>query len=322
MADRKVELAELCRIEIRRTSAISKSRLADYGYHLAESVVDAEIKVMMGRLADKSVRPDDVALLRELVIADLWPRLRDQYRRHRDYVFDAIKKMNRETISIDAAFAFDIGWRQLLQAATERVETYPAVWEARITGGKEKLGCLVLFIDFDGSQPGARSEIERLREESRLRSLSTCDICGSSGRLRMSSIAKTVCAKHAAVLGEMRGDDGVWADPWKWHTDDESDSPPSALTEKIAADIKQLSGRERELLNRFLLEIEEAVQGCSVRDADIDEYVPGEIEKWIRQDLDPSPVTDDDKAWLHGYVRAAIEEEYEGRVSSKTDKGA
>jgi len=215
--DRKAELAELCRLEIRKTSAISKSKMSEYGYHLVESIVDAEIEAMRGRLTDKSVRSDDITMLRELVIADLWPRLREQHRQHRDHVFDAVKKMNRETITADATFAFDIGWRQLLQAAAERTQTYPASWQAQITGGKEKFGCCVIYINLETSQRGARSEIERLREEVRLRSLATCDICGNSGRLRMSSIAKTVCDRHAAVLGEMRDDDGVWADPWRWH---------------------------------------------------------------------------------------------------------
>lgn len=213
--DRKAELARMCRLEIRKTSALSKSRMSEYGYHLVEAVVDAEIEVMLGRLADKSVRPGDVGILWELVVEDLWPRLREAHRKHRDDVYDAIKKMNRATITADATFAFDIGWRQLLQAAAERTQTYPAAWKARIAGGKEKLGCCVIHIDYDGSQRGARSEIERLREEVRLRSLATCDICGGQGRLRISSIAKTTCDKHAAVLGQIREDDGTWADPWE-----------------------------------------------------------------------------------------------------------
>ncbi|MDX0532940.1 hypothetical protein GOL26_28905 [Sinorhizobium medicae] len=312
MTDRKAELAQMCRVEIRKTSAISKSRLSEWAYHLAEPVIETEIEAMRVRLSDKSLRHGDVGILRELVIADLWPRLRESHWKHRDYVFDAIKKMNRETISVDAAFAFDIGWRQLLQSAANRVATYPAAWMVTIDGGKEKLGCLVLHIACDYDQPGCRSEVERLREEVRLRSLATCDICGGQGRLRISpTIAKTVCDRHSVVLGEIREDDGRWADPWKWHTDVGCNPPTSALTEKIAADIKQLSGRERELLSRYLLEIEGTIQGCTVSDADIDGYVRTEIEKWISQDLDSPPVTDDDKAWLHGYVRASIWEERE-----------
>lgn len=219
MTDRMNELATMCAVEIRKTSALAKSYMADYGYHLIESVVDAEMSRMIHRLSGKPVTEADLPLLRDLVMEDLWPRLRETHRERRDYVFDAIKKMNRNTISADASFAFDIGWRQLLQSAADRLETYPTAWKATITGGKEKLGCLVFHIACDYDQPGCRSEVERLREEIRLRSLSTCDICSGQGRLRLGSYAKTVCDKHAAVLGDLREDDGQWSDPWHWRAE-------------------------------------------------------------------------------------------------------
>ena len=215
--DRKNELSQMCRLEIRRTVTLAQMALADYGYHLAMSVFDVEFQAMIDRCSDMPFTEHDIPALMELVMEDLWPRLREAHWRHRDSVFNAVKKMNRETITEDASFAFDIGWRVLLQSAADRVETYPTAWRAKISGGKEKLGCCVIYIDYDDDQPGARSEVERLREEIRLRSLSTCDICGGQGRLRLSSIAKTVCDKHAAVLGEMLEDDGVWSDPWRWH---------------------------------------------------------------------------------------------------------
>lgn len=214
--DRKVELAQMCAVQIRQATVIAKSLMSDYGYHFVQSVFDAEFQAMLDRLEDKPFTEHDVPVLMDLLMDDLWPRLRDQHRKHRDYVFDAMKKMNRETITDDASFAFDIGWRSLLQSAAERIETYPTSWRAKITGGKEKLGCCVLHIACDYDQPGCLSEIERLREEIRLRSLATCDICGDHGRLRLGGYAKTVCDKHAVVLGEMRDDDGVWADPWRW----------------------------------------------------------------------------------------------------------
>jgi hypothetical protein len=221
MTDRKAELAQMCAIAIRQTSAIVKSRLSDWAYHFAESVLDNEMEEMKRRLSDKPVTEADLPILRELVTSDLWPRLREQHQRHRNAVFDDIKRANRESISAEARFAVNVGWRHLLQDAAERVETYPKSWRVEIDGGKEKFGCLVLFIDFNGDQRGARSEVERLREEIRLRSLATCDICGSSGRLRLSGYAKTVCNRHAAVLGEMREDDGVHADPWRWNEDND-----------------------------------------------------------------------------------------------------
>lgn len=219
--DRKAELAAMCALEIRRTSAIVKSSLADYGYHLAMSVFDSEFQTMLDRLDNKPFSEHDIPVLMELVMDDLWPRLKAAHIEHRDFVFDMIKRMNRSTIAPDAEFAFDIGWRQLLQDAADRIETYPAAWRASIDGGKEKFGCLVLFVDCDYDQSGCRSEVERLREEIRLRSLATCDICGGQGRLRIAGYAKTVCDKHAAVLGEAREDDGAHADPWRWSEDND-----------------------------------------------------------------------------------------------------
>jgi hypothetical protein len=219
--DRKAELAAMCALEIRRTSALTKSKLADWGYHFAQPVLDDEMEAMRDRLSGKPVTDADLPILRELVMDDLWPRLREQHRQHRDFVFDAMMRMNRETISADAEFAFNIGWRQLLQSAADRVETYPKSWRVMIDGGKEKFGCLVLHIDCNNDQQGCRSEVERLREEIRLRSLATCDICGRQGRLRIGGYAKTVCDKHAAIFEGFREDDGRWADPWTWHEEDD-----------------------------------------------------------------------------------------------------
>ncbi|WP_117190998.1 hypothetical protein [Rhizobium terrae] len=214
--DRKKELSQMCRLEIRKTSVLMKMALAEYGYHFAESVFDVEFAAMFERLNQESVLPDDYEILGNLVLSDLWPRLKQAHREQRENVFGHLKTMYPETISSDAEFAFDMGWAGLVQDAVPRIQSYPAAWRAKITGGKEKLGCLVLHIACDYDHPGCRSEVERLREEVRLRSLATCEICGGQGRLRLSSVAKTVCAKHAAVLGEMREDDGLWADAYRW----------------------------------------------------------------------------------------------------------
>lgn len=214
--ERKKELAQMCRLEIRRSVTLTKMALADYAYHLAEPVLDIEISAMLERITDKSVRSGDVALLRELVLEDLWPRLRTAHDASRNYMWEYVIAKNSRTVSASSSFAMDTGWAALVNDAAERVETYPKSWKSMIVGGKEKLGCCVLHIDCDYDQRGCRSEVERLREEIRLRSLSTCDICGKGGRLRLSSVAKTVCDRHAAVLGDMREDDGMWADPWRW----------------------------------------------------------------------------------------------------------
>jgi hypothetical protein len=73
--DRKRILAEEHRLEIHRTVGILKIALADYGYHLVETVVDTETEKMLERLAETSV--SDRPLLRDIVYAELWPSLRE-----------------------------------------------------------------------------------------------------------------------------------------------------------------------------------------------------------------------------------------------------
>lgn len=330
MTDRKEELAELCRLEIRKTSAISKSLLADYGYHIAESVVDAEIEAMRGRLTDKSVRADDVTMLRELVIADLWPRLKAAHRERRTAAFERLISENNDIIVGDPEFAFDIGWLPLVRDAVERMRAYPKSWRVRLDGGKEKFGCLVLHVSFEVDERGAEPEIRRMREEIRLRSLATCDICGGQGRLRLSSIAKTVCDRHAAVLGNLRDHDGLWADPWRWHEQppigeyindvvgkartimaaasaevemDESNSPirMSALGRRIDDDTWSRADREQELLIEYGYHILDVVRAArSVVDEQRSVWISGDIERW--DEYSAAPLSDTDRAWLLDYV--------------------
>lgn len=120
-------------------------------------------------------------------------------------------------VTADARFQFDLGWRELLNRAVERIGTYPEEWRARLEGGKEKFGCMILHVPADYTIPGCRAEVERLREEIRLASLATCEVCGEQGRLRLGSYARTLCDVHAAAeLTWCRDDDGKVADPWKW----------------------------------------------------------------------------------------------------------
>ncbi|TAW73025.1 hypothetical protein ELI16_14305 [Rhizobium ruizarguesonis] len=159
---------------------------------------------------------EDHAYLRKQAGLEAFRRIVTTQSAARVAAFGKFRADNTEVISPDARFAMDIGWIALLQHAADRIRTYPAAWKVQLVGGKEKFGCLVLHIACDYDQRGCRSEVERLREEVRLRSLSICEICGEPGRLRLSGYAKTVCNRHAAVMGEMRDDDGKWADPWKW----------------------------------------------------------------------------------------------------------
>lgn len=370
--DRKAELAKLCAMQIRQASVLMKSNMADYGYHFVESVFDGEFWNMIPRLADKPVTDADMPLLRELIMEDLWPRLREQHRDLRVFLFGKLHTKYPGVFAEGAEFAFDTGWRPLLQSAADRLETYPSSWKARLVGGKEKLGCCVLHIACDYDRPGCRSEVERLREEIRLRSLATCEVCGENGRLRLSSIAKTVCDKHSAILGDMREDDGVWADPYRWrderpiedHIDyvmatgravmsasdgeiadvqtgldelklwrEEAESlrqhlvvvghmldeykhrhtPKTAIFRQIERDIESNYGRKAELIIRFVGQIETAVVAAtSVADDDVDFWLRTEVDRWQCV----QPVSDDDREFLHGYLRELIDGEYE-RVKSQ-----
>ncbi|GMB82735.1 hypothetical protein NN6n1_35180 [Shinella zoogloeoides] len=217
--DRKNELAAMCRLEIRRTVTLAQMSLADHGYHLAMSVFDAEFQSMLDRLDDAPFDEADIPLLMEILIEELWPQLREAHAKHRETLFGKLISRNNDVIVADAEFAFDVGWIPLVHEAVARMRTYPESWKVRIDGGKEKFGCLVLYVSFVVDERGAEPEIRRLREEIRLRSLATCDICAGQGRLRLGGFAKTVCDKHTAIFEGFREDDGVWADPWKWHGD-------------------------------------------------------------------------------------------------------
>ncbi|RVP47348.1 hypothetical protein [Sinorhizobium medicae] len=159
----------------------------------------------------------DQAYLREQAGLEAFRRIVSALSTAREEAFGKLRDDNTDVIQPDAAFRLDIGWLRLLQHAADRVRTYPEEWKVKIVGAKEKFGCAIVHISCDYDQRGCRFEVERLREEVRLRSLATCEICGSSGRLRLSGYAKTVCDRHAPVMGEFREDDGKWADPWAWN---------------------------------------------------------------------------------------------------------
>ncbi|MDX0165806.1 hypothetical protein GOC43_28915 [Sinorhizobium meliloti] len=272
---------------------------------------------------------EDHSCLRDQAGLEAFRRIVAALSSAREEAFGKLIIDNADIIHSDARFALDLGWIRLLQQAADRVRTYPESWRARIVGAKEKLACLVVHIACDYDQRGCRSEVERLREEVRLRSLSTCEICGSPGRLRLSGFAKTVCIDHVGVLGELRDDDGRWADPWRWH-DDQVDidvltimDPPmqrptehvtdplrsTALGRRIDDDTWSREGREQELLVEFGGHLQDAVNGAAVKVEYLDGYVHDEVAGW--REFAVQPLTPADEEFLQGYLRALIEEEYE-----------
>ena len=185
--------------------------------HFADAEWEAYIAGAFEYLTELSA--EDHGYLRQQAGYEAWTRIRAALAEASGKAAAKLHRDNSDVIDADASFALGIGWISLLLHAAERVRTYPESWRARVVGAKEKFGCLVLHIACDYDARGCRSEVERLREEMRLRSLAMCEICGASGRLRLSGYAKTLCDRHAAVMGEFREDDGLWADPWRGHED-------------------------------------------------------------------------------------------------------
>lgn len=185
--------------------------------HFVDAEWEAYIAHEFSYLTELSA--EDHGYLREQAGYEAWQRIRAALAEASGTAIAKFHRDNGDVISTDASFEVGMGWLSLLQHAADRVRTYPESWRARVVGAKEKFGCLVLHIACDYDQRGCRSEVERLREEVRLRSLAVCEICGEPGRLRLSGYAKTVCDQHAPTMGEFREDDGHWADPWTWSVD-------------------------------------------------------------------------------------------------------
>ncbi|KQV79992.1 hypothetical protein [Rhizobium sp. Root1220] len=199
-----------------RIPEVAQHYAADHS-HFVDSEWEAFIGDEFEYLTELSA--DDHSYLRDQAGLEAFRRIVSALSAAREEAFGKLIVDNADVIQSDARFALDLGWISLLHHAADRVRTYPEAWGARIVGAKEKFGCCVLHVACDYSARGCRSEVERLREEVRLRSLATCEVCGASGRLRLSGYAKTVCDQHALVMGEFREDDGMHADPWAWNDD-------------------------------------------------------------------------------------------------------
>lgn len=317
--------------------------------HFADTEWESYIGDEFGYLSELSA--EDHGYLREQAGLEAFRRIVAALSDAREAAFGKLRDDNADVIDMDAAFRMDLGWFPLLQHAADRVRTYPRAWNASIVGAKEKFGCCVVHISCDYSARGCRSEVERLREEVRLRSLGMCENCGGSGRLRLSGYAKTVCDQHAPVMGEMRDDDGLWADPWTWNddadridnllakgrvqmseyparprpkhhvTESEAEFFPSPIRatdigRRVDDDTWSKSGREQELLIEFGFQIIDTVQGACVKHEYLDGYVRDEVAGWREFAVQPLSVSDEQ--FLHGYLRGLIDEEYE-RVRLKQE---
>lgn len=199
-----------------RIIEVAQTYAADH-VHFVDSEWESFIAGEFAYLSELSA--EDHGYLREQAGYEAWNRIRAALSEASETAIAKLRHDNGDVIDADANFTMGIGWISLLRHAADRARSYPEEWRASIVGGKEKLGCCIFHVTCDYDARGCRSEVERLREEVRLRSLGMCEICGASGRLRLSGFAKTVCDEHATVMGEFREDDGRWADPWSWSDD-------------------------------------------------------------------------------------------------------
>ncbi|KQQ72460.1 hypothetical protein ASF70_13110 [Rhizobium sp. Leaf321] len=219
-----------------------------------------------------------------------------------------------------AEFSLGPGWVPLLNRAAQRLDTYPSGWCALLRGAKEKFGCLVLHISYDRDERGSRSEVERLREEIRLTSLSICEACGRPGRLRMAGYAKTVCDRHATEMGIVRDEDGLYADPWTWAEPDARPSRSEAIVlgarslqafladvVELEAEAETLEGRPRELLKEYAGYLVDAAKGAIVKTEYLQDYVRGEVAGWP----DVLSHHEEDREWLRGWLMKMILAEYD-----------
>jgi len=79
------------------------------------------------------------------------------------------------------------------------------------------------------------------------------------------------------------------------------------------------SGREQELLLEFGWHVVDTAQGACVKVEYFDGYVRDEVAAW--REFAVQPLTQSDEAFLRGYVRELIDEEYERvRLKQEADR--
>lgn len=132
--------------------------------------------------------------------------------RHRRFV--RVRQTYADVLADGAELFIRPGWKPLLERVCERLRWMPPDWGARLRKAKEKSGYLVLAFEYDRDREDAYNELERLREELRLSSLSVCEECGRNGRFRYSpNRSLTLCDRHARLTEPVLPGDGVIADP-------------------------------------------------------------------------------------------------------------
>jgi hypothetical protein len=132
--------------------------------------------------------------------------------RHRRFV--RVREKYADILDEMVVLTIRPGWKPLLERVCDRLRWMPPEWDAKLLRAEEKFGYMILRFAYDHGSDAARNELERLREEIRLSSLSICEECGHQGRFRYSpSRSLTLCDRHARLAQPTLPGDGVMADP-------------------------------------------------------------------------------------------------------------
>lgn len=89
--------------------------------------------------------------------------------------FVRLHEVYADVLVDDVVLTIRPGWKSLLERVCDRLRWMPSEWSVKLLRAEEKFGYLVLRFAYDHGSDAACNELERLREEIRLSSLSVCE---------------------------------------------------------------------------------------------------------------------------------------------------
>jgi hypothetical protein len=89
----------------------------------------------------------------------------------------------------DALESVGSGWAQLINRVFDKLESIKGT--VKIIQVKEKFGGLRIYTDY------GNDELDKVIRDAGIESVTTCEQCGTSGKIRGGSCYKTLCDTHA-----------------------------------------------------------------------------------------------------------------------------
>jgi hypothetical protein len=176
----------------------------------------------LGDIRPHFIEPDHVTKLGSLVEktlrfsdADI-PAFQAEVAR-REQVFDDFRRdyadIYKPDVGLDArGLETKAGWMPLLREHCDRLRDLKL--DVRLRWCKEKFGSLRTFHSEDRMLSRLQSYwLDVEYERTRRKSLTICQECGQSGRLRIGLHYATLCDRHAHLVGHLRSEDGLILDP-------------------------------------------------------------------------------------------------------------